>query len=477
MKPHRFYQSIASSSTRFRALLPCARAVQWARLRTILTRNADTEFGRTHGFAGVTSPESYRERVPVGGYDDFAAYIERMGKGERGLLTADKVIALEETGGSTAGPKLIPMTDGLLDSFRRALLPWLDDLARAFPGVSHGRAYWSVSPVGRPMRMTASGVPIGLASDAAYFGELAPLIAETLVVTSETAQIRDIDRWRKETCARIEACDDLAMISVWSPTFLLELMDHVDLGGKPLEVVSCWDQASSRPWAEILRQRLPGVRVQGKGLLATEGIVSIPLEGLQCPVLAVDSGYYEFRDAAGGVQEAADTHVGEEYEVLMTTEGGLYRYAIGDRVRVCGFAGEAPLLEFMGRGFTATDLCGEKLSEAFVLQAFAPLALDFILLAPADAGRAAYDLFVDASRVSESKSKALADEAERYLGRNPQYAYARRLGQLKPLSVKRVQHPMETWIAYHTARGQCRGDIKPPVLSGDSQWGGRFKIP
>jgi hypothetical protein len=472
-----FYRAIAETSVRFRALLPRAREVQWNRLRLILARNANTKFGREHKFTEITAPHSYRQRVPVARYEDFAEYIERIGAGATGLLTQDRVIALEQTGGSTAGPKLIPVTCALLESFRRAVIPWLDDLALAFPAISEGRAYWSISPASRAMRTTAGGIPIGLGSDGAYFGEFAPLVAETLAVSSETAEIGDIDLWRKATCAQLEACEDLAMISVWSPTFLLGLLDHVDLGHKPLAVVSCWDQAASAPWAAELRDRLPGVKVQGKGLIATEGVVSIPLEGLHWPVLAVDSGYYEFMDDAGCAHEASDVREGDDYEVLMTTEGGLYRYAIGDRVRIRGFEGEAPLLEFMGRGVCSTDLCGEKLTEAFVLHALAPLALDFMLLAPAASGEAGYELFVDAARVHVSQSGTLAEQADRCLGANPQYAYARRLGQLKPLTMRRVERPLDTWITHNRERGQRLGDIKPAVLSGDSQWGRRFRTP
>lgn len=474
MPAHPFYQAITESSARFRALLPDARAIQRQRLRTIVSQNADTKFGRAHGFAQIDSPHAYRERVTPGNYEAFTGYIDEIAAGAPGILTREKVIALEPTGGSSAGAKLIPVTPSFLASIRRAILPWLDDLAISFPAVSSGRAYWSISPASRRPGKTAGGIPIGLESDAAYFGELAPLVAATLAVSPGVTGIADIDAWRTATCAQIDACEDLVMISVWSPTFLLGLMEHVDLGSKPLAVVSCWDHAASAPSAKALRERLPGVTVQGKGLLATEGVVSIPLTGLDWPVLAVDSGYFEFVDAAGNAFEAADVRIGEDYTVLMTTEGGLYRYAIGDTVRVHGFAGEAPLLEFIGRGLYATDLCGEKLTESFALRALAPLALDFMLLAPASSGEVRYELFVDASRIDAVYVPTLAARADRYLSANPQYAHARRLDQLKPLSVRRVIRPMDAWIAHNCMRGQRLGDIKPPVLSADAQWSKRF---
>ena len=472
---HRLYRSIAGCAQRFRSSLPRARAIQRARLRSILERNAASDYGRRYGFASIASPQAYRDRVPVVRYDDLLESIGRMERGEPNVLVAESLVGFEQTGGSTAGPKLIPYTDGLLDAFRRALLPWLDDLANAYPSISRGRAYWSISPAGR-RRKTEGGSPIGFSSDAAYFGEgLAPLVLETLAVPPEVAALEDLARWREETCRCLDACEDLVLISVWSPTFLFEFLDKAQLDAKPLAVLSCWDQASSRPYADVLRRRLPDVRLQGKGLLATEGVVTIPLEGLPMPVLAIDSGYFEFRDEAGRCFEGTDVVVGSEYETLMTTEGGLYRYAIGDRVRVCGFSGEAPLLEFLGRSESSVDLCGEKLTEAFVLSALAPLKLGFSLLAPVSGPGPGYALYVDAAEVSRENSLRIAHAADRSLEQNPQYAQARRLGQLAPLTPVRCVRPLETWTRERLAC-QRLGDIKPPVLSGDSDWTARFAL-
>ncbi len=415
-----------------------------------------------YGFRGIADAAAYREQVPVARYEDLAQAIARMAAGEPDVLVRGPILAFEETGGSTAGPKLIPYNEALLQAFRRALLAWLDDLASAFPAVAAGSAYWAISPVARAPRKTQGGIAVGLGSDVAYFGaELASLVLETLAVPPETGSDGDIQHWRSRTCQRLAACHDLALVSVWSPTFLLGLAEHVTLDPA---VISCWDHASSQRYAQELRQRFPRAHLQGKGLLATEGVVSIPLEGLKWPVLAVDSGYFEFVDEAGHAHEAADLEVGAEYEVLMSTEGGLYRYAIGDLVRVRGYAGEAPMLEFLGRT-AAVDLCGEKLTEAFVIRALAPLGLKFALLSPRPRDGTGYALTVDAAEVTPESAARLAQDAERVLAENPQYAHARRLGQLASLAVVRRERPLDAWQRSRLGHGQRLGDIKPPALS------------
>lgn len=434
--------------------------MQRRRLRSILAANAGCEYGRRHGFGGIASADEYRARVPVVRYEELAGDISRMAAGEPDVLAAGPLVAFEETGGTSAGPKLVPYNEPLLASFRHALLAWLDDLASAHPRIASGRAYWAISPAARAPRTTPGGLPIGLGSDAAYFGaKLAPLVLETLAVPPGAHA--DLAAWRAATCAHLGACHDLALVSVWSPTFLLELAAHVALD--PV-VISCWDQAAARPYAEELRRRFPRARLQGKGLLATEGVVSIPLEGLAWPVLAVDSGYYEFVDDRGRSYEAPDLQPGADYELLMTTAGGLYRYAIGDCVRVRGYAGEAPLLEFTGRA-AALDLCGEKLTEAFVNGALAPLGLRFALLAPRANGHAGYALVVDAQEVAADEAARLAARADAALCANPQYAHARGLGQLAPLALERRERPLQAWLQRGLRRGQRLGDIKPPALA------------
>lgn len=513
--PHPLFRSIAGAANRFRNSLSQAQAVQERRLRTILRHNAGTGYGKSFGFSDIRDSAEYRARVPQTTYGDLLPFVNKIAGGEAGVLTAGAVVTLEETSGSTGEPKRIPYTAAGLDAFRRALTAWLDDLATAFPAVASGRSYWAISPVARAPRTTPGGIPIGLPGDAAYLGEnLAPLVAETLAVPPEIGMLADIAEWRDATCLHLLACEDLAFVSVWSPTFLSDLLAHlrserlrlasvlehgrdnlapnasraalarrVLADAEPdfralwprLELVSCWDQASSQPFADTLRHALRGVPLQGKGLLATEGVVSIPLSGTSMPVLAVDSGYYEFRDGAGRCLIASEVSAGSDYEVVMTTESGLYRYATGDRVRVHGFEGEAPLLEFIGRGAQVSDLCGEKFSEDFVTSGLASLRLRFALVAPTEAPRRGYSLFVDAAEVSRDNIAMVEVSVEQALCRNPQYAYARRLGQLAPLEVRRCVRPLETWLRAGLERGQRLSVVKPPVLSAEQGWASRFQ--
>ncbi len=518
----RLRSEVGGSAARLRTLLADPDAAQAARLKEILQRNASCEAGRRHGFAGIDSAARYRECVPIAGYDDLRPAIERMAAGEPGVLCADPVLAFEETGGSSAGAKLIPYTAAGLAAFRRGLLPWLDDLFSTWPAAAAGRAYWAISPACREPRRTAGGIPVGLPSDAAYFGDcLAGVILSTLAVPPAVGAMRDVAAWRQLTLLHLAACADLALVSVWSPTFLGELLaalerdgarlaSHLAAGTVPeaaagwpappadparaalleealastppcweklwpaLALVSCWEHATARPYAARLQRELPGVALQGKGLLATEGMVSLPLSGAAQPVLALECGYFEFVDDDGRARTAGEVEADATYTLLLTTDSGLYRYAIGDRVRIAGFVQRTPMLEFVGRETSTSDLCGEKLAEPFVLRALATTGLAFAVLAPSTGSAPGYVLLLDEAEIPAQAAQALAARIDEALGANPQYAYARRIGQLRPVEPTRLSRPLAAWLAHGVKQGRRLGDIKLPALYPHADWPAAF---
>lgn len=88
-----------------------------ALLRTILRENRNTEFGKAHHFASIRSIEDFRKAVPIGTYEDFAPFIERMKNGEKNLLTSSKVLGYSRTSGSSGVPKYIPATKASLKAY------------------------------------------------------------------------------------------------------------------------------------------------------------------------------------------------------------------------------------------------------------------------------------------------------------------------------------------------------------------------
>ncbi len=424
-----------------------------------LSRNANASY--LDQFGSPATERAFRSSVPTCCYEDLLPYLNRLATGESDVLFAGRPVAYERTGGSSGGAKLLPYSqEGLLD-FQHCIVPWLARTVKDY-GIT-GRAYFSISPATRQPESVGS-IPIGL-PDAAYLGKQAgTILAQQSAVPLSVGNIHDVAHWRQQTIAHLKAAVDLELISVWSPTFLLRILDDIpdaQACWPKLKVISCWASGSARRYAEQLKDLLPYVAIQPKGLLSTEAVVTVPGNDGR-PVL-VRQGFVEFAQGSDLLLEE-ELELGNEYEVVVTTANGLYRYRTGDRVQFQGYArsGQA-VLEFVGRDALTSDLVGEKLSEAFVSRCLESMQ-GFAMLVP-DTFRPGYVL------VSE---QILTDvqlvKVEGGLMANPQYAYARKLGQLAPLRV--ISHRLAFSLVERTmlARGIRLGDVKPLALRTESFW-------
>lgn len=100
--------------------------VQRDLLRAHLERHADSDFGREHGFAAIRTPEDYRRRVPIRGYDGHEPYIARVREGETSALfgPGTEVLMFAMTSGTTARPKTIPVTRESVRHYRDGWKIW-----------------------------------------------------------------------------------------------------------------------------------------------------------------------------------------------------------------------------------------------------------------------------------------------------------------------------------------------------------------
>lgn len=473
-------------------------------LLRVVNANRDTEFGRAHDFASIRDARDFAARVPLATHDDFAARIQRIARGEQNVLTKDRVTHLIPTSGTTTGAKLIPYTRELLADFNRAIAPWIVSLFSEDRAL-RGAAYWSVTPLLDAPRISPGGIPIGFTADDDYLPPLRRRLARAVQAVPQTvAHLADIDAFRDETLRHLVARGDLRLISIWNPTFLTLLLEHLGASSDRiadalerngnraraavlrraahldpaarhqmlwphLRVVSCWADASAARESERLHALLPHARLQPKGLLSTEGVVSIPKGHADGAALAVRSHFFEFVDDTG-VHLAHELRVGGAYEVVLTTSGGLYRYRTGDLVEVTALDGELPILRFIGRANTS-DAFGEKLTEAHARSAIERACPDaqFAMLALEDEGEPHYALFVDAEAAVD------VDALDESLRTNPHYEYCRRLGQLGPARVVRVEGDAHgRYLAACQSDGQRLGDIKPLALHPGRNWTKRF---
>ena len=505
-------------------------------LRSLLQRNAESAYGKTWQFSKLRNVREFQQAVPIATYEELSPWIRRIMGGEQQVLTTEPVLMFERTSGSSDSAKYIPYTQSLRAEFQRAIAFWMCDLCFHHPRLLTGNAYWSLTTLARARELTSGGIPVGFESDTEYFGRVQRKLLRTIMaVPDELTHIESLDTALYATLRLLMQSPSLAFLSVWHPSFLTILMDQLQLHAERLlddlregklrppsvarnasldgfaqylrpnpirasqlasalrhtgqiparelwpglELISCWSDAAARSSLPTVEQAFPGVPIQGKGLLATEGIVSIPVCGRKGCATAITSHFYEFlEDGAPEPKLVHELELGREYVVLFTTGGGLWRYKLCDRVRVVDFYSRTPMLEFIGREGEISDLCGEKLNSIFVGRALQYLAgengysADFAMLAPSLEEAPRYVLFLQ----GQVHDRYLARTLDEKLRANPHYDYCRNLGQLAAPAIFLIrENAAESFVRRSVALGIRAGSAKPAALHRIPGWENHFR--
>jgi len=491
--------------------------------------NMNTSFGQQYNFKTIKSIADYQINVPVGDYTDHFKFIDEHISQNKAGVVSGPIKLFELSSGSTNASKLIPYTAGLKADYMAGVKPWLFDLYHTYKPLMKGKSYWSISPIHNELQRTPSGIPIGFEEDTGYFNPLqAWLFSKLFCVPSEVKHIGNIEDFRYVTALFLLAEGKLALISVWNPSFLSLLLQSLEIHKEALlkdliqnsisppqgtmvpkglkkklkvdkkrilelkiefakstldysqiwpnlKMISCWDEGNSQGLARRLKSKFKDCELQGKGLLATEGLMTFPLTGVGT-VCSYRSHFFEFIKMDNNNAENDDGKVyllnqleeGQIYSILLTTRGGLYRYRIYDLIQVTGFYKTLPILTFIGKEANSSDYYGEKLYEHHVKAALEVLSLksELTFLSPIRRGNDFfYVLYIDerdGNRIME-----ICEKLENLLCENYHYAYARHLDQIKPIRGYIMKNNPE--YAYYKALGHItdlkQGDMKYLVLN------------
>lgn len=434
-------------------------------LMEILNTNKNCKYGKKYSFSSINNIKDFQQNVPITDYESYKEYINEIMQGHENVLTCEKILLLEPTSGSTSATKYIPYTKSLQKAFNEGLKPWLSDIFINYPEVMNKQMYWSITPTQKQLEVK-SKVKIGFDNDLDYLdSEFAAIIAKNIIIPTNLPQ--DTDDFQKYMADFLSAHRNLGLISIWNPylliLFLQKLGDKPEKIWKELDFISCWDEANAELYAEKLKKYFPNTKIQGKGLLATEAIMTIPIENIG-KLLCIKSHFFEFQDiSTNEIKLINDLELGKDYSIIITTQGGLYRYKIGDIVNVYGEYNDFPLLSFKGRENNTSDYFGEKLSEGFVQNILDKFNIkktsNFYMFCPRKTeNEFCYVLYVEIS--NKDKLRRLETEIEDELSKNFHYKYARELGQISSFKIIEIENGMKQYINFCIQNGQKLGDIK-----------------
>ena len=401
-------------------------------LMSVLQDNKDTEFGQKHGFSDIHSVEEYREKVPLGEYDDFAPYIERMVRGEDNVLVKEHINHYNKTSGTLGLSKYIPLSEKQIKVCGKYFAlqsnaaistqigyGWNDGKGISLMEgtavvLESGATYGCASSVGvkrGPFKNFSSSIytsPIEAKQPApgvitryihARFAlsernatyvvaTFSSLIFEffTYIEHHYEMLVRDIEEGIIDDS--VDLPDDVRASLLEKikpdPERAAELREAFAQGfdepwakriWKNLQYMYSAGGANFAPYTEKLKENIlgPDVHIFYLGVSASEGFFSTVYKMDETPsILTPDSCFMEFIDADNENAECLTMdklEKGKRYEIVVTNFGGLYRYRMHDVILVTGFHNKTPLIEFLNRAGYAANIRGEKTSEAAVRHA------------------------------------------------------------------------------------------------------------
>lgn len=384
----------------------------------------------------------YQANIPLSTYADYRTDIERMAEGQNKVLTHKKTTFFALTSGTTGKPKKIPMTSttrkkgfecailmsGILNRMNRtanASIPALNLLSMA--GVAE---------------KTAGGIPMGNATSGSLSQTPETLLAALFTTPPEAMKIADqstahmlhlifglsnpklkciqatfapyvvklFDTLEKQWPTITESIrtgklpDSLNLPATLKQSLERQLLPNPKRAAAvERECETGMDNIAIRLWPKLTHVAAVGTgsfgvyvpqltRYIGQVPLyhgtfsASEGIFGISTSKTHPNefTLMPNQSFYEFIPANQIHQPnpkicTLDQVIpGQDYEMVVTTHAGFYRYRMGDIITVKRLVGESPAIEFAYRSGTLLNLAGEKTTEAMTTAGLNTFAREFL---------------------------------------------------------------------------------------------------
>ena len=323
-------------------------AAQREVLQDLITAAQYTEFGRKYKFEKLFSIKEYKKQVPIHEYDDIKPYILKMMDGEENILWNTPVNWFAKSSGTTSDKsKFIPISDeSLTDNHFKASKDVLTNYYKNFPE--------SDLLTGKSLVVGGSHQVHQVNEDIQY-GDLSAVLMQNTPfwghwIRTPELSVALLDEWENkiEKLAQTtinENVTSLAGVPTWTIVLIKRILE---ISGKQY-LKDVWPNlelyihggVSFVPYREQL-DRLVGKRINYLEIYnASEGFIA----GQDKPgdnglLLYTDHGiFYEFmpveeyRKTTPKTFGLKDVVLNKNYALVITTNGGLWRYLIGDTIQ------------------------------------------------------------------------------------------------------------------------------------------------
>jgi hypothetical protein len=314
----------------------------------LLARASDTTFGKKYEYSSISSVKDFQSRIPVQTYEELIPFVERLRKGECNLLWPGETKWFAKSSGTTsARSKFIPISCESLEDCH-------------FRG---GKDMLVVYTHNNPETKIFNGKSLVLGgshrinnfSNKSLFGDLSAILIENapfwadLIRTPKTkiALLEDFEE-KLNQITKLTVNENVTNISGVPSWYLVLIKQILAYTGKK-DLHEVWPNLevffhggiSFVPYREQFRNFIPGEGMKYmESYNASEGFFGLQDDpSTNDMLLMLDLGvFFEFipvdkiNTDSPPVYTIGEVEKGVNYAIVISTNGGLWRYMIGDTI-------------------------------------------------------------------------------------------------------------------------------------------------
>jgi len=318
--------------------------------RKLILFSKDTEWGKKFDYESIDSYKKYTERVPLQDYDSIKPHIERIRRGEQNILWPTETKWFAKSSGTTSDKsKFIPVsTESLEDCHYRGGKDMLAIYCSNFPDTKLF--------TGKNLALGGSHFTDKFENHESYHGDVSAIIMQHLPLWAEFFRAPELaialmSNWdeKLEKMSKSIIMEDVTSIA-GVPSWMLVLLNHVlKISGKK-NIREVWPNlevyfhggVNFGPYKTNFENIFENANMNYLELYnASEGFFGIQdQKNSEELLLMLDYGiFYEFiplDDVENKNQKTIllqDVKEGKNYAVVISTNGGLWRYQLGDTIK------------------------------------------------------------------------------------------------------------------------------------------------
>lgn len=387
--------------------------------------NAKSEIGAKFNFENINSIACFKKQVPLSEYCDYENYIKRMANGEKNILISEDVEYFGHTSGTTGKQKLIPSTkrgrkvaskymallinkfsynnfkenwnygkglmiaDIVMTTYTEGGIPICSATSGGMKGIKYVLPYLYTSPI-EVMKIQDKEAALYLHL---LFGlkEVRLLYISGVFISNVLDLFRTLENKQEDLIKDIRRGRISSNLNIDEDT-RSNLNKHLYPNAMRADELECefkkgFKGISRRIWPNLayiatvtganfsiyddkVNYYTDSLPIYSPAYASTEAMIGInPYANKIRYVIIPDTAFYEFipieeeREKSKHTLGLNELKVGGKYEIVVTNYAGLYRYRIGDVIKVVDFYNSCPEIEFLYRKNQVLNMVSEKTNE------------------------------------------------------------------------------------------------------------------